>query len=103
MKRLDFRGPAALQMRTETPPFWCVDSAAAGRTFKRTWWLMACSECTDPWQVYLHTNAIAINIERHSALYRCRCGRQFEVFPKARTTPQEITEAEAKALFLGVG
>ncbi len=64
---------------------------------------MPCAECADPLNVYFTTKALGINIERHSALYRCpACGTLYEVFPEERVRPREVSQDEARALFPGV-
>jgi hypothetical protein len=61
---------------------------------------MACQDCADHLQVYFHTKSMAINLDRHAALYRCpSCGAWYEVVPETRDAPKAITEAMAKKLF----
>lgn len=59
-----------------------------------------CKFCADPWAVYRLGNDLAINIVRHSALYRCHgCGAYYEVVPEERKPPERLSASEIRATF----
>jgi hypothetical protein len=52
-------------------------------------------------EVYFRSKAVAVNFERHSALYRCEnCGARYEVFPEEKVRPLEVSERQAREIIL---
>lgn len=62
----------------------------------------ACPACASSWDVYYREQALAINVDRHSALYRCStCGAYYEVFPEERQPPKRLGPEELAERFPG--
>ena len=60
---------------------------------------MACEKCRSFGGVSSNYEHLAINVERHAELYRCKtCGQLLEIVAEART-PSFLTVEEAKEHF----
>lgn len=63
---------------------------------------MPCARCAKSWDVYLREEPLTVNVERHSALYRCpECSMCYEVFPEERRPPQGIGTEQIGERFPG--
>lgn len=59
-----------------------------------------CSSCAYSWDVYAKGESLAVNLERHSYLYRCsECGTYYEVFPEERELPKALDPQEVAERF----